>query len=79
MTSLAPIRPSCGIAPLWPSATTQRIWPRSTASASHSTLTRLSRPEKPPMAATSAPPAMSWPAAPDWLETAIVPPPFAST
>jgi hypothetical protein len=29
------------------------------------------------MAATSAPAVMSWPAAPDWLETAIVPPPLA--
>jgi hypothetical protein len=53
--------------------------PCSTASASHATLTWLSRPENPPIAATSVPPAMSCPAAPDWLDTAIVPPPCAST
>jgi hypothetical protein len=54
---------------------TQRTRPLRTASASHAVLTWLSRPEKPPMPATSAPDWMIVPAAPDWLETAIAPPP----
>jgi hypothetical protein len=42
-------------------------------------VTWLSRPEKPPMPATPAPEAISSLSAPVWLETAIVPPPWAST
>ena len=71
-----PVRPSCGPGAAAASVRTQRILPVATASASHVALTSLSRPEKPPSAATSAP-AMTCAAAPDWLETAIVPPPLA--
>ncbi len=53
------------------------MFPSRTASASHSTLTSLSRPEKPPMPATFASEAMIEADAPGWLETAIVPPPCA--
>ena len=76
ITSEAPTRPSLPIPPA-AEVRTQRIRPSSTASASHAMLTWLSRPEKPPKAATSAPEVISEPAAPDWLATAIVPPPLA--
>jgi hypothetical protein len=60
------------------SVRTQRIFPEATASASHVAVTWLSRPEKPPSAATSVPDETSC-AAPDWLEIASVPPPWPRT
>ena len=63
--------------PVLPSTSTQRILPSATARCSHSTETSDSRPEKPPMPATSAPDSMMAEDAPDWLETPIVPPPLA--
>src|ERR1700743_88809 len=47
-------------------------------SSSQAVLTDDSLPEKPPIPATSAPSSMIEAAAPDWLSTAIVPPPWAS-
>jgi hypothetical protein len=58
-----------------PSTSIHRMRPLATASASQSVVTWLSRPEKPPMPATFAPDWMIEAAAPDWLETAMVPPP----
>src|SRR5439155_20711911 len=46
-----------------------------TSCASHDTLTRLSRPENPPIPATAAFLEMIAPVALVWLETASVPPP----
>jgi len=77
ITVLLPIRPSRLKPPPEPSVRTHRIFPARTASASQETLTSLSRPEKPPSAATSPPPSMIVVEAPCWLETAIVPPPWA--
>jgi len=77
ITVLLPTRPSRLRPPPAPSVRTQRIFPARTASASHETLTSLSRPENPPSAATSAPLSMMVVDAPCWLETAIVPPPWA--
>ena len=51
--------------------------PSATAWASHAADTSLSRPEKPPSAATSAPDRMIASDAPCWEETPIVPPPLA--
>ena len=49
-----------------------------TRSASQAAVTWLSRPEKPPIATTSAPDSMIVVEAPPfWLETASVPPPWA--
>ena len=75
MTSLDPVRVS--LRPPMPpaSASTQRMRPACTASASHAALTWLSRPEKPPIAAMSAP-AMTCAEVPFWLDVAIVPPPW---
>ncbi len=53
--------------------------PSATACFSQATLTSDSRPEKPPMPATSAPDSMIAEAAPCWLDTPIVPPPWALT
>ena len=53
--------------------------PSLTACASHAGLMSLSRPEKPPIPATFAPPLMIADDAPLWLDTAIVPPPWLST
>ena len=59
MTVCEPVRPSCGPPmPVLPSASTQRMRPSATACFSQATLTSLSRPEKPPMPATSAPESM---------------------
>ena len=71
------MRLSWGRPPPLASAITQRTWPAATSSASQVAVTWLSRPEKPPMPATSAPEERIAPAAPDWLETATVPPPCA--
>src|SRR3954454_1333694 len=80
ITVLAPTRPSAPGPPIPPLSTrTQRILPSRTASASHCTLTSLSRPEKPPIPATFAPLEMIDCEAPCWLETPIVPPPWALT
>ena len=79
ITVVEPVRPSRPKPPPEPSVSTQRILPARTASASQATLTSLSRPEKPPSAATSAPDSMIVAEAPCWLETAIVPPPWART
>ena len=79
MTVVAPVRPSCGPMPVLPSTSTQRILPSATACFSHATVTSDSRPEKPPRPATLAPDSMIAEAAPCWLETPIVPPPWALT
>ncbi len=60
------------------SSSTQRILPLRTSWASHERVTSDSRPEKPPMPTTFAPRSMIASAAPDWLETASVPPPWES-
>ncbi len=75
--ALDPMRAS-RIPPPCPSVSTQRTRPPATALASQLAETSLSRPEKPPSPATSAPEAMTALAAPCWLETATVPPPCAS-
>ena len=77
MTVLLPVRPSLGMPSALASVSTQRIVPSATRCASHSTVTALSRPEKPPSAATSAPERKTTLAAPFWLETAILAPPCA--
>jgi hypothetical protein len=80
MARLEPTRPSRpGPRPDASLVSTQRTRPDCTAFASQLTLTWLSRPEKPPIPATSAPLEMIWVAAPCWLETAIVPPPCLLT
>src|SRR5205807_3448845 len=80
MARLAPTRPSPPGPPDPDSlASTQRTRPDCTAFASQPMLTSLSRPEKPPIPATSAPLEMIWLAAPVWLDTAIVPPPCCCT
>ncbi len=76
MTARLPVRPSSKPPRPSPEVSTQRIFPARTDSASQLADTSLSLPEKPPIAATSAP-AMTWVPAPDWAETAIVPPPWA--
>ena len=69
--------PVLGIPPASPSARTQRTFPDATASASQETLTgsRGRRSRRAP--ATSAFAVRIAPAAPDWLATATVPPPWA--
>ncbi len=79
MAAVEPALPSAGIRPLDAPPTTQRILRVRISWASQETLTLLSRPEKPPIPATSASLLMIAEAAPDWLETAIVPPPCALT
>ena len=71
----APVRSSWGSPPPLLSAITQRTLPALTASASQLAVTSLSRPEKPPMPATFASVERIALAPPDWLGTAIVPPP----
>jgi hypothetical protein len=81
IADLAPTRLSPG-APALPavdSASTQRMRPARTSACSQETLTSLSRPEKPPIPATSTCFSMMAAAALDWLETAIVPPPWLLT
>jgi hypothetical protein len=72
-----PVRPSLRSPPPSLSDRTQRSLPAATSLASQAGVTALSRPEKPPMPATSACEAMIAAAAVDWLETASVPPPLA--
>ncbi len=77
IASVAPTRPS-RMPPFDDEETsTQRTCPDSTASASHSVVTVVSLPEKPPIAATFAPDWMIAWLAPDWLEMTTVPPPLA--
>jgi hypothetical protein len=81
IADLAPARVSPG-APALPdvdSASTQRMRPARTSPSSHAMLTSVSRPEKPPIPATFACFSMIAAAALDWLETAIVPPPWLLT
>ena len=78
MTALEPARPSPPMPPpICPPVRTQEMFPWRTSSANQATLGSLSRPEKPPMPATSAPDSMIACDAPDWLATATVPPPWA--
>ena len=58
-------------------AMTQRRWPPRTSDAIQVAVTELSRPEKPPSPATSALEDTIAAAALLWLETPIVPPPWA--
>jgi hypothetical protein len=76
ITERLPVRPSLKPPRPSPDVSTQRTLPCATASASQAAETSDSLPEKPPMAATSAP-SMTCEPAPDWEETAIVPPPWA--
>ena len=79
--SRGPARPG-GAAPAPPPLdpplplSTQRICPERTSKASQAAVVSLSRPEKPPIPATSLP-AVTSAAASDWLATASVPPPWA--
>jgi len=54
IAAFEPARPSAGIRAVEFSASTQRIFCELTSWASHGMLTALSRPEKPPIPATSA-------------------------
>ena len=74
-----PVRVSPGRPPPpWVESTmTQRRRPAATSDASHLTVTELSRPENPPRPATSPSLDRIASAALLWLETPIVPPPWA--